>query len=195
MKRIVSLLLLLVLAISLTACTDPAGKDSKTNTPVTAGEAEPFSIRNNVTWGMTRKQVETAEAESNMSKNEGVFNEHWRALAYYPAPVEIGYVFQLLYMFGDEKLSSIIYDSGSDVGANEYTDMIKAMNDIYGAERTPETAEVLKVLDVMLPGMYNASNVVNACAWKYGTDTDIYMFKYQKDMFIIMYVNSAVFAE
>ena len=53
----------------------------------------------------------------------------------------------------------------------------------------------LVLLDVMLPGMYNASNVVDACAWKYGTDTDIYMFKYQKDMFIIMYVNSAVFAE
>lgn len=205
MKKIVLSLLLILLCAVLAACGEqsattntntPAGSNNTAAADQTAAVADgPFNIRNTVTWGMTKAQVDEAETGNMMKKQEGTINDHWSVVLYYPAPITPNYLFALQYMFKDGKLAAVIYDTGSDVGETEYADIKKIMDEAYGTAASANVADVLKINDAMLPGKFTESNVIDGWQWAYGTEASIYQYKYMGERFVLLFADPAQFAE
>lgn len=196
MKKIILFVLLITLCVSLCACGEtkqPASSAANGNNA--AAQEGSFNIRNGITWGMNKEQIDASEVNNKMSRQEGNLNAHWDCVLYYPAPVTAAYLFALQYMFKDGKLAAVIYDSGSDVAANEYTEIKAVMDEAYGAAAPANTEDVLKINEDMLPGRFSAANVVDGLSWQWNDEANIYMYKYSGEKFVILFADPSLLTQ
>ena len=154
-------LVMLALLLLFTACTPPA-----------AGETE-FTFRNNITWGATMDQVQTAEGGEPRCDDNGPLD----LLIYEQAAVS-NYEAELMYIFLDDSLV-IAYYYFEELPSHDYDYLAKALTSKYGEPMAADPVRQYTLMQVLDPGNYGVYKLTN---WELNDGTLVALFSMDDDM-------------
>lgn len=160
--------------------------------PVFGEEADVFSFRNGIRFGMNEKEIKEIEAANGQAESDGWQSMEvgsWHAIGpeeSVQVSTEKGYV---IYFLKDDQMEAASYDFRSS-GSTVFITISGALTGVYGQRAAAEPKEIIRLMDCFSPGFYKESDITSAYVWRQD-QVVIYQFYYSESAFVVFYTNPA----
>ena len=156
-------------------------------------EGAPFTFRNGVQFGMSMDQVIACEGSEPGEHDFLTEDSPWECLEWYDVPVS-RFSAQLNYIFNGDQLKLAVYDFYNRLHADSGdVDYLKAaIDEVYGEGVISEPEEILAIMNMLVPGLYNLDSFDYRYIWRLD-GVRVFLLSYENERsYSLMYVSDTM---